>query len=303
MSLSYSNKVRAVVPQFKAYRNSIDVYTEDKASDSTFYRKLFARILDGTGIRIEDVYPLGDCDNVRRQCKAASLNYNQWKRPRLYMIDGDIYLMYSPKTQLPHMYILDTYCIENKLICEDALASAISCILATIEPDDVKKIIQFNGMFTPLVLPIMSLYYHMVLSKEQIGVFRLHNIEYFYDFSKNKLKCSEIQSYIKDVKSNVASSTGMNSVELDSKIEDIRMRIQPTLTNFLKYVSGKDYLLPFAIKSAVSKLKRNNHLSLQLPKDSWKHHLAVFCDLSMFQDLKDAILNEYNLFQSSHQQP
>jgi hypothetical protein len=301
MSLSFSNKVKSVVPEFKAYRNSIDIYTEDKSNDNKFYRNLFARILDGTSVQIEDVYPLGDCDVVCKKCKDATMRYNQWQRPRLYMIDGDIYLMYSPKAQPSHMYVLNTYCIENKLICEDAVALAISGLLATIEPDDVKRIIQFNNMLSPIIEPIMSLYYHMALSKEQIGVFKLYNIEHFYDFSNNRLKAEEIKNCVEDIKSDITSKTGMSPEEIDKKIKDIQTKIQPTQTNFFKYVSGKDYILPFVIKRSLRQLKQKHSISFQLPKDSWKCHLVNYCDLEQFNDLKDAILNECNLFELSHQ--
>lgn len=82
MDLVYSEESLELTSAFKSYRNSVNIYTEDKDDDRQFYVRLFSRLLEGTGCYINDVTPLGNCISV----KQASENNPDPKG--IYIIDG-----------------------------------------------------------------------------------------------------------------------------------------------------------------------------------------------------------------------
>ena len=119
MGIEFNSEQEQVSSLFTAYRNDVDIYTEDESKDKVFYKKLFSRLLNGTGLRINDVYPLGSSDDVIAACRKDS----DVKRKKIYIVDGDIYLMFSPKQPIPYLYVLDAYCMENLVIDEDAVCN------------------------------------------------------------------------------------------------------------------------------------------------------------------------------------
>lgn len=64
MGLEFSAEQTQVASIFTAYRNDIDIYTEDENKDKVFYKRLFSRLLEGSGVLINDVYPLGSSKDV-----------------------------------------------------------------------------------------------------------------------------------------------------------------------------------------------------------------------------------------------
>ena len=46
MGIEFSTEVRQAATVFTQYRNTIDIYTEDKEEDKIFYNKLFNLILE-----------------------------------------------------------------------------------------------------------------------------------------------------------------------------------------------------------------------------------------------------------------
>jgi hypothetical protein len=71
--IKYTDEVKRVVSKFFQYRNDIDIYTEDEDKDREFYRLIFSRILDQS-IKIKDITPLGNKDNLIKRCKAEPEN-------------------------------------------------------------------------------------------------------------------------------------------------------------------------------------------------------------------------------------
>ena len=50
MGLEFSSEQEQVASIFTAYRNDIDIYTEDENKDKPFYKKLFIRLLKIQGL-------------------------------------------------------------------------------------------------------------------------------------------------------------------------------------------------------------------------------------------------------------
>jgi hypothetical protein len=99
----------------------VDVYVEDKG-DETFYKNLLARVF-GDEVKIAKVFARSGRINVI----SALLEHDHRARRALFLIDGDLEFVKSlPK---PHdsaaLHRLDAYCIENLLICQQAVVRVI----------------------------------------------------------------------------------------------------------------------------------------------------------------------------------
>lgn len=142
MELKFSLSQLEVVPLFKAYRNDIDIFTEDEEEDREFYKVIFNRLLKDTGVRVSDVYPLG----TSRAVIEASRGGRCSARPALYLVDGDIFLLYCPKSPTNNLFVLDSYCIENLVVDEKATYETIKTFLGTKSLSEIKSKFKFSEL-------------------------------------------------------------------------------------------------------------------------------------------------------------
>ena len=142
MGLEFSAEQEQVASLFTAYRNEIDIYTEDEEKDKAFYRKLFSRLLNGSNIQISDVYPLGSSQDVIDACQRD----NDTSRKKIYIVDGDIFIMFSPKPSMQNLFVLDSYCMENMVIDEKAICTTLCNRIGTMEFDDLKRAYNYRGL-------------------------------------------------------------------------------------------------------------------------------------------------------------
>ena len=73
-----------------------------------------------------------------------------------------------------------------------------------------------------------------------------------------------------------------------SKLEEKEKMFPDNYTNLMKYVSGKNYLIPYVREYTNKKLS----LQLGLPKERWKYLYAKNCQLDRLSPLKLAIIQE-----------
>lgn len=282
--LNLSVEAQQVSSSFLAYRNSITIYTEDEEKDKEFYRILFKRLLSGTNIVINDVFPLGNCDNVYNKC----LHEDGTNGPCLYIMDGDIFIMSSPKQIIPHLYILDSYCIENKLIDEDAICQAFYNYLGKLDYETVKTTINYNAILDYIRKPFMCLYNYFALQQELCGYYTKEKGLRFFDVKANTIRFDELKKKVISVVNEIKNDN------LDLSNSDIRVRYLQYTTNYphtvgnmLKYVSGKDYLLPCLFAFCSSRL----NCKYGLDKESKKFQLARYCNLDRLAGLRQAIID------------
>ncbi len=283
--IEYSTEARQLCSTFTQFRNSINIYTEDELKDKKFYRKLFNRLLEGTDIVINDVIPLGNCNQVIDICKKDNDS-----RPKLYIVDGDIHLMTTPKKSLPHLFVLDRYCIENYVIDKDAYYKVFNELDFEHELDEIRSLIDYDDMMIAAVNPLTNLFCHFAVCQETIGKFELKDIGCLLkngtiDIKKADYEMNYVKKRILDNSKKEISEEEFNLL-LSSKMESFSC----TYENLIKYVSGKDYLIPYILAYSKNKLKQ----SFGLPKGSWKYQFAKHCQLDSLEGLKKAIIQESN---------
>ena len=139
--------------------NDVDIYIEDTAEG---YRKIFKELLNkalGTKFKIEQVFPLGNRDEVIKECKK---NQESNGRKKVYIIDGDLHILNNaPEPALNGLYVLPRYCVENYLFCENAIYQTADEEEWEMELEQIKDKINFNSWLTEnesLLLDLFILY-------------------------------------------------------------------------------------------------------------------------------------------------
>lgn len=240
---------------FKAYRNTIDIYTEDQSEYKEFYRKLLSKLLDGTGIIIKDIYPLGCRNKVIECCKKDNSERN-----KIYIVDGDIYLQYKEKEDIPNLHVLDAYCIENIIVCEDSLCVAAYNLDCTKPIEEIKKHVNYQNVIRELITPLMKLFFSYSIQNELCGKFRLYHINCYLESSGALIRQDKIEKKINEIKDSVICS-GCSEEEYDRLLRDREQKFPYSEMNLLKIVSGKDFIIPFFQRHIRCNLKLKEAIS------------------------------------------
>lgn len=156
MGLEFSAEQEQVASLFTSYRNDIDIYTEDEAKDKAFYKKLFTRLLEGCGINISDVYPLGSSNEVISMCRKDT----DTSRKKIYIVDGDIFILLTPKAPIPNLFVLDSYCMENLVIDEEAVCKTLCNRSGEMEYEDIRHNYNYNQMIENHKIDIIELFFY-----------------------------------------------------------------------------------------------------------------------------------------------
>ena len=280
MGIDFSTEVRQASTVFTQYRNTINIYTEDCGKDKKFYVTLFKRLLNDTDIIINDIYPLGNCTNVINACRK-----DKSTSPKLYIIDGDIYNMSTPRDTEENLFVLDSYCIENYVIDEQAYYKVYNELDPVHSEDEIKKIINYSKMMEAAIAPFMRLFRYFSISKEVLDKFRLKSATCFLSNIGN-IEISKIDDETADIEVQLEDG-GLSEQELSKAIKEKNLLFPDCYESLLKYVSGKDYLIPYICKFSENKLS----LSLGLRKEYWKYQYSKFCKLDRLEKLKTAIID------------
>lgn len=281
MKIDRGKEGRQLESVFYEYRNSINIYTEDCDKDKKFYVTLLKRLLSDTNIVINDIHPLGSCNEVVEACKI-----DKSSNPKLYIIDGDIFNMTSPRAAINHLFVLDSYCIENYVIDSDAFYKTYDELDYIHSKDEIRELVDYNQMMSEAIVPFMDLFRHFSLSKEFLNCYRVKtaacilNQEGIIDVDKVEIEKKVVQRDIKQ--------GGIDKNTFLSKLEEKEKMFPDNYTNLMKYVSGKNYLIPYVREYTNKKLS----LRLGLPKEGWKYLYAKNCKLDRLSPLKLAIIQE-----------
>ena len=280
MKIDRGKEGRWIESVFYEYRNSINIYTEDCDKDKKFYVTLFKRLLSDTDIVINDIHPLGSCNEVVEACQN-----DKSSNPKLYIIDGDIFSMTSPRVAINHLFVLDSYCIENYVIDSDAYYKTYDELDYIHSKDEIRELVDYNQMMSEAIVPFMDLFRHFSLSKEFLDCFKHKTATCI--MNKGVIDINKVQTE-KNVVQNDIIQGGIDKNTFLSKLEEKEKMYPDNYTNLMKYVSGKSYLLPYIREYTTEKIS----LNVGLQKEGWKYLYAKNCQLDRLYPLKLAIIQE-----------
>lgn len=279
MMLSFNIEQKGLISKFKEYRNSIDIYTEDNDKDKEFYVRLLKQLMQETEIIINDIYPLGCCQEVINHCKTNT----QLIRKKLYIIDGDIHLIHKPKETIPNLFVLNSYCIENYVVEKKSVVDFAYEIVATMPKHEVEMAIKYDEHMRKAVDNLINLFLHFSILMEVSGKFQLLHIESFIvgrDISEDL-----VNSKVEEIKGQIL--TIINEENYSIRLKDRIDNWERNIDTLLRIVSGKDYLIPYSVH-LIKKLKSN----FTLDKETIKFMMLKYCTLDRLLDLKTTILTQ-----------
>ena len=281
--LERSPAARYALSVFFEQYNDFDVYIEDTAEG---YPKIFATLLSratSNHISLQRVFPLGSRPEVIKMAKLEK-SQNLISRKSIFIVDGDLYLLCGECNEIPDNVItLPRYCIENFLVDQSAIENLLNEETPNSELIDIMRDFDYAGWITRYTPHIKKLFIIFAVShKLGSGLTTVNNgsssiCENNYG-EINIQKASEIS---KSISHQLIENYGWN--EFSNTKTEIENRIDSSCCFISKYVSGKDFILPFMFMRAraITKTKTPNLLL--------KLRLANKCDVEPLREVVEKI--------------
>jgi hypothetical protein len=243
--------------------NDVDIYIEDTAEG---YRKIFKELLNkalGTKFKIEQVFPLGNREQVIEECRK---NQTSDGRKKVYIVDGDFHILNdSTAPSLNGLFVLPRYCVENYLFCENAICQTADEEECEMEIDQIKATIDFDSWLTEnesLLLDLFIVYaicFKHIPHEQTVG----YKVSKLCNSNSGVVNPEKVKARKDDLTVKLINHFGEE--RLNTEIEIIKERIKEKDKKLLRFVSGKDYLLPLLITRLQSFLRfPSNSIAVRL---------------------------------------
>ena len=265
-SVKFPPKAAVALGFLKAHNNDIEIFVEDRSSPNLWLFLLRHYLPDG--IRLNSVNVLGSRDEVIRACRADQENDG---RRKLYIIDGDMDVLRGrPRPRLRHLYRLRSYCVENYLLDERAIISAVMVLNPRVDEASVQNRLDYSGWFDrnrALLLYLFVCYgVTYELNREvQTVRFSVHRLfranDPMVNLSRRKV-VGRVLSLFRAVRRR-------RSKEETRMVFD-RIRANAEKLGLERVVSGKDYIFPSLY--GITK----GHFGVNLRSDSFRVLVAQF---------------------------
>jgi len=278
--LEYTDESKRLVSTFLAYRNDIDIYTEDEEKDKEFYKVLFSRLIKPE-IKINDVTPLGCKDKVIERCK----NEPKTERKKLFIIDGDIALVNGSNVELENLFVLDRYCIENFLIDKESTCNFVYLNCGTKSKEELTADIEYENWLNQYSESLIQLFIHFAIMNFYGGKFTLYNANKYHSKSGDRyiFDIALVNQDIDSIKAEIIDKYGEDNYV--NKFEELNAKWTNNIENLLTIVSGKDYLIPILLIKTQQFKSSKSLPSLEEVKINLVHHF----DTNNLRQLKEAI--------------
>lgn len=281
--ISLSEEPQRLTSTFRAYRNDVDIYTEDNDKDKEFYKVLFKRLLKSE-IKINDVTPLGCKDSVIKRCDEEPDN----GRKKIFIVDGDVTFIHGNNIPaLKNLYVLEGYCIENFLIDKETIIHFLYMNCGTKPIEQIESELNYNDWLNEYSAMFIDLFIHFALINYFGGYFTLFNANKYHvkDGEELVFKTELVNADILKTKQEILQI--VNLEEYNSKHQELTEKWTHCIENLTTIVSGKDYLIPLLLLKAKQFKKSKALPTLEEIKFSLVHS----SNLSKLSNLKEIIEN------------
>ena len=247
---------------FEEY-NDVDIYIEDSAEG---YRKIFKELLNkalGTKFKIEQVFPIGNREQVIEACRKNQISDG---RKKVYIVDGDFYILNDSTTHLLNgLYVLPRYCVENFLFCEEAICETADEEECELEIDQIKTHIDFNSWLTQNESLLLDLFIVYAICFKHIPTEQTvsYKVSKLCNSNSGIVDPEKVKARKDDLRTKLINYFGVE--RLNTEIEMITDRIKEKDKKLLRFISGKDYLLPLLITRIKSFMRfPSNSITIRL---------------------------------------
>lgn len=283
----YSLEEKVIAGKLKSSASDITIFTEDKDTCNLFYRTIFDRIGLQIGLKIK-TQQLGSCDEVENCC----ISDVDDSFAKLFIVDGDIFLLFNPKKESEKLFPLKRYCIENFLMDSRSISALASLNSGVLEERQIEEKFDFDSEMKILAEKILPIYYRYAVLCSTKDCYNNSGIGRFYD---KKFYDEEIQKEIDTVEKEVEDYIRCSDVK-KRMISRIETRFPCCKENALIFLSGKDCILPYVLK----RIKEKTDINIGMNRNAIKKYLAEKCDIGVFQELTKKISEVVDLFNKRH---
>lgn len=267
--------------------NDIDIYIEDTAKNyDKLYVNIFKRVFYNK-YRIDNVYPIGSRGNVINKCREKK---DSIKRPTLFIVDGDLYIIKGEPALPQGVFRLPFYCIENLLLDVNSIIKYIDEEHTSLREEQIVDEFSYIQWKAICESPLVELFirYAMIQKLNMQGIPNVSiPIKDFLDEENNSIiDSNKVNRKIIELDSIIIASKGQDVY--DSTYEDMNNRLESTVCKLTTHVSGKDYLYPM-IHSKVSSI-----LNKGVAHMNFKQRLAMNCDISQVLGCHNSVITPSN---------
>lgn len=263
--------------------NDIDIYFEDTATEyKKIYIHLFQRVFEGI-YSIKDVFPIGSRGNVIKKCNEINTSV---KRPSLFVVDGDLYLLTGEKPLPNGMFRVPAYCIENILLDKNAIINYLDEEHTELRVQQIDELFAYDLWKAACEIPLVKLFItYATVTKLKIP--NIPNVSIpvssFIKANDNTLIDNDaVLSKLLEIETIVDST--VHAKEYHETWNNIARGLDKSVCQLTTYVSGKDYLYPLIYK------KMSDFLAKPIAHKNLKQRLAMRCDISKLNNCRAIVI-------------
>ena len=253
----------------------LDIFVEDSKSKE-FYNVLMRRVLEGA-TRFFSVIPLGNRGAVEAKAKT-----DNGPRISVYLVDGDLdWVAGNHHSTADRLYIHQCYCVENYLLCPQAMTTVIHENNGTMSESDVQTALNWSS-FCKTLEPLIDLFIEFAVSHAlETGIPTVsRGYSAVIEDIKGKpprINPDKVARIIVETRESIlAQREESEYIRIRKEIED---RVK-SLQNQMSIVSGKDFLLP------MQSFEAYRITAPRMTTESIMIRLAKHCDLSQLSPIR-----------------
>jgi hypothetical protein len=258
MMLKWPDRAKAAIRKLFEPLQDIDVYVED-TNDEPFYRCLLNHATNGK-VKVARVFALGG----RNAVLAAAGAHNQTARRAVFIVDGDLpWVKGEPLPEIVGLHQHEAYCVENLLLCERAVSTLLSQEIVVTE-DEATRRLGYQKWCDSILAPLIELFAAFATVHDYdptvptvsqgIGVMCVkHRTPAITELDPVKVRRAKDRALS-------AAAAGADAQTVATRYQGLLARID-SMSNPLRTVSGKDFLLPlldFHLQALGCRIKRKS---------------------------------------------
>lgn len=260
--------------------NDIDIYVEDTACGSKkFYEILLQRVFDYC--RVKNVFPIGCKQSVLAQCRS---DQKPGGRKRLYIVDGDLELLTnSNPSGYVRLVVLDSYCIENYLVDENAFVTAIHEYDLEDNIAKIKCKFSFKAFISKLEKDLFNLFvlYAAVKSISPSTTTVAYSVHHLTPSSAGIPDRKLLKNRQTEMQNILFEKT--NKSHTKKTVSEIKCYCKGINRQPIDFISAKDYILPLLFM-------RMRYITPNCPRNSIiRQRLAFLCDISRLKVIIESV--------------
>lgn len=272
--MNRKNYAKHTKASFYDHKNNINIFIEDTdVIIKKVYHNLFSCI-DSDYFKVKEVFPIGNRNAV---IKAANENIS--KEDNIYIIDGDLYLLCGEKEKInANILVLDKYCIENYLLKENYLLEIMLDEDHYKDRNKLKELLNYSdwleknsrllGLFAK-----MSVSHSLNLGCPTISLCKVKEMIDFDILVDNNFGNIK-QEFFEKVENSIFNCLSDENFHLfQSEVERIKRKFSGECIEVMKYISGKDVLLPIMYHK-ISRIIKKKKGSFRISTNDFKVRLS-----------------------------